>query len=80
MRYDWPGNVRELANVIERAQILVEGDTITPDDLPETMTAATSDTESDESPYSLEAAERRLLHEALASTHGNKLVAAKASA
>ena len=37
MRYDWPGNVRELANVIERAQILAEGDTITPDDLPDSM-------------------------------------------
>ncbi|MES9990754.1 MAG: sigma-54 dependent transcriptional regulator [Candidatus Thiodiazotropha sp.] len=29
-RYHWPGNVRELANTIERAVILCEGDTITP--------------------------------------------------
>src|SRR5438132_1193679 len=36
-RYDWPGNVRELANVIERAQILAEGETITLDDLPENI-------------------------------------------
>ena len=35
--YDWPGNIRELANVLERAQILAEGDTITPDDLPENL-------------------------------------------
>jgi DNA-binding NtrC family response regulator len=34
MRYSWPGNVRELRNVIERALILVSGDTITPADLP----------------------------------------------
>ncbi len=34
MRYSWPGNVRELRNVIERALILVSGDTITPVDLP----------------------------------------------
>src|SRR5262245_7618451 len=34
MRYCWPGNVRELRNVIERALILVSGDTITPADLP----------------------------------------------
>jgi len=34
MRYVWPGNVRELRNVIERALILVSGDTITPVDLP----------------------------------------------
>ncbi len=30
-RYRWPGNVRELSNAIERAVILCEGDTITPD-------------------------------------------------
>ena len=38
-RYDWPGNIRELANVLERAQILAEGDTITPDDLPDAVVA-----------------------------------------
>jgi len=27
-RYDWPGNVRELANILERAVILTEGNTI----------------------------------------------------
>ncbi|OQX48236.1 MAG: hypothetical protein B0D87_06735 [Candidatus Sedimenticola endophacoides] len=29
--YEWPGNVRELENTMERAVILCEGDTITPD-------------------------------------------------
>jgi DNA-binding NtrC family response regulator len=38
--YHWPGNVRELANVIERAQILAEGDTITLDDLPDVIADA----------------------------------------
>jgi DNA-binding NtrC family response regulator len=38
--YDWPGNIRELANVIERAQILAEGDTITLDDLPDNIAGA----------------------------------------
>ncbi len=33
MDYDWPGNLRELRNVIERAVILNEGDTIMPLDL-----------------------------------------------
>lgn len=32
MDYDWPGNLRELRNVIERAVILSEGDTIMPHD------------------------------------------------
>ncbi len=30
-RYSWPGNVRELANAVERATILCESDTITPE-------------------------------------------------
>ncbi len=30
-RYNWPGNVRELSNAIERAVILCEGDSITPE-------------------------------------------------
>src|SRR5258708_6692571 len=31
--YDWPGNVRELQNVIERAVILSEGDTLAVDEI-----------------------------------------------
>ncbi|MDX1647952.1 MAG: sigma-54 dependent transcriptional regulator [Longimicrobiales bacterium] len=33
--YSWPGNIRELENVLERALVLTEGDTISLDDLPE---------------------------------------------
>jgi two-component system response regulator AtoC len=29
-RWDWPGNVRELRNVVHRAYVMTEGDTITP--------------------------------------------------
>jgi DNA-binding NtrC family response regulator len=32
--YNWPGNVRELENILERAAVLCEGDTIRPQDLP----------------------------------------------
>jgi two-component system response regulator HydG len=39
MRYDWPGNVRELENVLERAVILVRGETIMPDALPAALQA-----------------------------------------
>jgi len=37
LKYDWPGNVRELENVIERAIVLAQYDTIFPDDLPSTF-------------------------------------------
>jgi len=35
IKYDWPGNVRELENVMERALVLDEHGTITPEDLPD---------------------------------------------
>ncbi len=34
MDYDWPGNVRELKNLTERLAITVEGELITPEDIP----------------------------------------------
>jgi NtrC-family two-component system response regulator AlgB len=37
--YRWPGNTRELVNVLERAVILSQGDTITPDHLPDCLLA-----------------------------------------
>jgi transcriptional regulator with PAS, ATPase and Fis domain len=77
--YDWPGNVRELANVLERAQILAEGSVITPDDLPENVTAAARPTvAAPESPDDLEAVERRHVAEVLGRHGGNKVQAAKA--
>ena len=35
--YRWPGNVRELRNAIERGVVLMRGDTIAPDDLPDSL-------------------------------------------
>ncbi|MGQ9494761.1 MAG: sigma-54-dependent transcriptional regulator [Thermoanaerobaculaceae bacterium] len=32
--YSWPGNVRELRNLVERLLIMVEGEEVTPEDLP----------------------------------------------
>lgn len=40
--YPWPGNVRELRNVIERAVLITQGDTITALDLPEPVRLGTS--------------------------------------
>jgi transcriptional regulator with PAS, ATPase and Fis domain len=35
VNYPWPGNVRELQNVVERAILIADGDTITPECLPD---------------------------------------------
>jgi transcriptional regulator of acetoin/glycerol metabolism len=75
--YHWPGNVRELANVLERAQILAEGDVITPDDLPDAMLSAPAAGPEDAGPLNLDAQERRAIQEALRQTQGNKVHAAK---
>jgi NtrC-family two-component system response regulator AlgB len=40
LQYSWPGNLRELRNVVERAVILAERDTIEPSDFPEKLTSA----------------------------------------
>ena len=37
LRYAWPGNGRELRNVIERAVLLSESETIKPSHLPEAL-------------------------------------------
>jgi DNA-binding NtrC family response regulator len=75
-RYDWPGNVRELANVLERAQILADGDVITLDDLPEALTR-TAPAQPAASPFDLTAMEAKLVRDALAHTNGNRLAAAR---
>jgi DNA-binding NtrC family response regulator len=41
-QYDWPGNIRELHNVIERAVIMGEGDTLKPEHLPEYLLQASA--------------------------------------
>ena len=37
MRYPWPGNVRELENVLERAVVLAEGNSVRREDVPPEM-------------------------------------------
>ena len=75
--HEWPGNVRELANVLERAQILAENQTITLDDLP----ASFSDGHVpvvEAHPLHLREVEKRHVLEVLRLEKGNKVHTAKA--
>jgi DNA-binding NtrC family response regulator len=76
-RYDWPGNIRELANVLERAQILAEGEAITVDDLPANLFTASGPPSASADPRHLDEVERRHVEEVLRQEKGNKLRAAK---
>ena len=46
--YHWPGNVRELQNYVERVVVMAEGDELTLDLLPPSVTRQGSEEESDE--------------------------------
>ncbi|HEY3296250.1 MAG TPA: sigma-54 dependent transcriptional regulator [bacterium] len=43
VKYAWPGNVRELQNIIERAVVLCDSNTITADSLPQEVKRASED-------------------------------------
>jgi DNA-binding NtrC family response regulator len=78
-RHTWPGNVRELRNVIERAVLLTEGETLGPESLPPDLRKGDADDGAegvvpDLGPegVDLEELEKTLLREALRRTDGNK--------
>jgi DNA-binding NtrC family response regulator len=82
--YNWPGNVRELKNVIERAMILVEEDTLLMEHLPIEILGQASKQggviEGIRIPpdgISLEKVEEALVRQALKMTNGNQTRAAK---
>ena len=80
MRYDWPGNIRELQNVVERLQILSDGHTIMPGDLPENIInpeqkITTDDYDPTTTLYELE---KRYILKGLNYFDGNKTQAANA--
>ncbi|NLG17371.1 MAG: sigma 54-interacting transcriptional regulator [Fibrobacter sp.] len=80
LAYHWPGNVRELENVIERAVIVAEDNTINGHDLPPTLQLKdlSSTGERRRSFESLvEAYEKELLTDALKDTRGNQTEASK---
>lgn len=72
-KYDWPGNIRELRNCIESAVVMCSGGEITLDDLPPTISKATS-AESITIPAgsTLEEAEKIVIEQTLAANKGNK--------
>jgi len=82
--YDWPGNVRELRNVIERAMILGDGDTLLMEHLPIEILGQASKQggviEGIRIPaegISLEKVEEALVRQALKITNGNQTKAAR---
>jgi transcriptional regulator with GAF, ATPase, and Fis domain len=79
-KYDWPGNVRELENAIERAVVLGSGDTLEPEDLPETVVESGLSPSEEPANYhrSVKEMKRRVILEALAEAQGGYLDAAKA--
>jgi DNA-binding NtrC family response regulator len=77
-RHDWPGNVRELRNVIERAVLLAEGDSIELSHLPSAEVAAeTPQTMQAEIQQEVSAIEKQRILEALEACAGNQTRAAK---
>jgi DNA-binding NtrC family response regulator len=74
--YPWPGNVRELFNVLERALVLAEGDTLTAADLPrEVREGQVGGAAAGEAPMAvrtLREAERATVAAALRATGGRK--------
>ncbi len=75
VHYSWKGNIRELRNVIERAVILNEGATLTPESLPlDVQSSANSIT----SPaFYLETVEKKHIAQILHYTQGNKAETAR---
>jgi Nif-specific regulatory protein len=86
MQYYWPGNVRELENVIERALLVCDGDTILSSHLPSSLQTRWSsgaggegDEGNSERPSlaaQVEGLEKELITEALIATRGNQSAAA----
>jgi two-component system response regulator AtoC len=84
---EWRGNVRELENMLERAVVMTEGDTITTEYLPEELFRTKSDillkipesriSLKDVMPEITSMAEKEMISRALRATHNNRTKAAQ---
>ncbi len=78
--YAWPGNVRELEHAVERAVVLSRGEVIEPRDLPETVVSGPRGAAAHvviPIGTPMEEIERRMIHETLRHTRGDKTMAAR---
>src|SRR5438552_2087875 len=78
-RYEWPGNIRELRNLIERLQILHDGDEVQANALPAELTVVkrTAAEPAQTALVSLQEMERQYVERVLQSTAWNKAQAAR---
>src|SRR5512143_649484 len=71
--YDYPGNIRELRNILERAMLMADGDTLLPEHLPPELAGETQvGMPDEEAVVPLETAELRDLQWALARHGGDR--------
>lgn len=75
--YHWPGNVRELKNIIERAVILCDGDTLLPDVLPYEIQNPPEKANKTVSAFSLASVEKLQIQKVFNYTKGNKAETAR---
>jgi transcriptional regulator with PAS, ATPase and Fis domain len=70
--YDYPGNIRELRNILERAMLMADGDTLLAEHLPPELAADGAGDSGVDAVVPLDAAERRYLQWALAQHKGDR--------
>jgi two-component system response regulator HydG len=78
--YAWPGNVRELEHAVERAVVLARGDVLEVSDLPESVRKGPLGSAGQliiPIGTPMEEVERRVIHETLRHTKGDKTLAAR---
>jgi two-component system response regulator HydG len=78
--YAWPGNVRELEHAVERAVVLARGEVLEATDLPESVRKGPMGSAGQlviPIGTPMEEIERRVIHETLRHTRGDKTLAAR---